>query len=248
MNRKAILWLAAAALLTTLPSCRFIRVSDELKQQLKENIQYDVNVDAGGNSITASSSLITRNDVTGSFHALQCSLPADMTYTPGECSLTIIGPDNILQHIVVNNESGTLSIKSDGTSFRNLKNLKMSLSSPVLETATFNGAVDFQAPQGITATDFKATVNGAGDINITGLRASTADITVNGAGDADITGIDCDSLTLNINGAGDATVAGSARKADLSISGAGDIDARGLRAEAFNSKVRGIGKIQKPKN
>ena len=247
MKRHPILLLAAAALLTLLPSCRFIRVSDELKEQLKENINYDVN-EGNGDSITASSNQITRNDVTGSFHALTCNLPADMTYTPGECALTIIGPDNILQHIVVNNESGTLSIKSDGTSFRNLKNLKMSLSSPVLESATFNGAVDFAAPQGITATDFRTVVNGAGDINITGLKASTASIQVNGAGDADLTGVDCDELTVDIRGAGDATLAGSARKATLTISGAGDIDARSLRAEEFNSNVRGIGKIQKPKN
>ena len=248
MKRHPLLLLAAAALLTLLPSCRFIRVSDELKEQLKENINFDVNVDGNGKSITASSNLITRNDVTGSFHALTCNLPADMTYTPGECALTISGPDNILQHIVVNNESGTLIIKSDGTAFRNLKNLKIALSSPVLESATFNGAVDFSAPQGITATDFKTTVNGAGDIGITGLKASTASIQVNGAGDADITGIDCDDLTVAISGAGDATLAGSARKADLSISGAGDIDARSLRAEEFNTNVRGIGRIQKPKN
>ncbi|MCR4825137.1 MAG: DUF2807 domain-containing protein [Bacteroidales bacterium] len=244
--KKHISLLAATALLALLPSCRFIKVSDELIQEMKD-AGMSVHVDSNGETIEPSDNLITRDEVTGEYRGIQISLPCDMTYTPGDCALSLHGPDNVLSHISVNNENGTLVIKSDGVNFKKLKNLRINASSQVLESLVFNGAVDFEAPQGITALDFEATVNGAGDIDIQGLTSGKATITVNGAGDATIAKADCDHFTLAINGAGDATVSGRAGKADLTISGAGDIDARGLKAEEFNSRVRGIGKIQKPK-
>ena len=148
----------------------------------------------------------------------------------------------------MSNENGTLVIKSDGTTFRNIKTFKVNVSSPVLEKADFNGAVDFSAPKGITALDFALQINGAGDIDIQGLAADKASVTVNGAGDARITGIDCETLSVGINGAGDATVAGRATKASLQVSGAGDIDAKALECSDIESKVRGIGRVEKPKS
>lgn len=246
---KKILLIPAAIALLILPSCRFIILSDELREQLKANGSVNVTVgDGNGERIEASGNTITRNDVTGEFTTLRCNLPVDMTYTPGDCFLSITGPDNVLSHITVTNEDGLLVIKSDGTTFRNLKNLKVKLSSQVLEKAEFNGAVDFSAPQGITGPDIDLIVNGAGDIDIDGLKAAKASLIVNGAGDATVRGIDCETLVVSLNGAGDATVSGKADSAELTISGAGDINAEGLRSAEINSKVRGIGKVRKPKN
>lgn len=242
---KKVFHILAAAALLLLPSCRFVRISDEIKDQIEQNgIKW-----MGEESlerITASDNIITRNDVTGEFHALSCNLPGDVIYTPGECTLTISGPDNILDHIRVNNENGSLSITSDGSRFRNLKNLKISVSSPVMEDMVFNGAVDFKAPEGITALDFALTVNGAGDVDIASLKADSANVQINGAGDATLNGLDCENLSVAIAGAGDAILNGRASQADLSISGAGDIDARNLRCEQIQSKVRGVGSIKKP--
>ena len=242
--KKITLALAACALLL-LPSCRFVRVSEELSEAIMEE-----GTGWFGNSseetITASDNFITRNDVTGEFHAILSNLPGDVIYTPGDCALSINAPDNVLDHIIVRNENGTLEIKTD-RKIRNFKKITVNVSSPVLENLNFNGAVDFSAPQGITALDFSAVVNGAGDITINGLKAGNASITVNGAGDADVSGIDCDALTVAINGAGDAVLAGRAAEADLTISGAGDIDARDLDCPDIDSKVRGVGSIRRPK-
>lgn len=246
---KRIAYILAAAALLLLPSCRFVRFGDELKQAIRDRSgNIDVDVEGSTGKITASNNITTRVDVTGEFHHLTCNLPCDVTYTPGDCAVSFRGPDNVLDHISVNNEAGTLTIKSDGVSFRKLSHLGVTLSSPVLESVTFNGAVDFKAPQGITALNFNATVNGAGDVEIDGLQSDSARIEVNGAGDAAISGIDCDDLTVSINGAGDVTLSGTARTASLMLSGAGDIDATGLKAGQIDSKVRGIGKISKPKN
>jgi hypothetical protein len=247
---KRIAYILGAALLLTLPSCRFISVSDELKEEFKNGIMdngYTMN-GVGGERITASDNYITRNDVTGEFHGLICNLPGDVTYTPGECAVSIYAPDNILDLVTVRNENGTLEIKTNTTRIRNLKHVKINISSPVLENVIFNGAVDFNAPQGITALDFNATVNGAGDIDINGLKSGNAILNVNGAGDAHINGIDCDDLAVAIAGAGDAIVSGRVSgKANLSISGAGDIDARELQCDDIDSKVRGVGSVKRPK-
>lgn len=243
---KKLAYILGAALLLTLPSCRFISVSEEAKEELKNN--FSMNGESSGERIIASDNYITRNDVTGEFSALECNLPGDVIYTPGECAVSIYAPDNILDIVTIRNQNGTLEIKTNTSRIRNLKHVKINISSPVLENVVFNGAVDFNAPQGITALDFRATVNGAGDIDINGLQSSKAALIVNGAGDATISGIDCDDLQVAIAGAGDAIVSGRVSgKANLSISGAGDIDARELQCTDIDTKVRGVGSVKRPK-
>lgn len=244
--KKILPLLLAVATLTTLPSCRFISVSDEFNEALL-NSGFDMSNNGSGERITASDNYITREAMTGDFHSLNCNLPGDVIYTPGDCAVSIYAPDNVMERISVSNENGTVVIKSNLNRIRNLKKITVNISSPVLESVNFNGAVDFNAPEGITALNFDATVNGAGDIDINGLQANEAEITVNGAGDAKIEGLDCDALMISINGAGDASLSGKAGRADLSISGAGDIDARNLNCSDINSKIRGMGSIKRPK-
>lgn len=245
MTMKKITYLLAAAALLLLPSCRFIRVSDQAMEELESHYTLG---GKSGERIKASNNYITRNDVTGEFHSLTSNLPGNIIYTPGDCSVSLYGPDNVLDHITVYNENGFLEIKSNLYRITNLKELTVKVSSPVLESLNFNGAVDFKAPDGITALNFNATLNGAGDIHISGLQANEAALTVNGAADASIKGLDCDFIQVSINGAGDATLAGKAGSAELTISGAGDIDAEHLQCDDLNTKVRGVGSIKKPKN
>ena len=244
--KKILPLLLAVATLTTLPSCRFISVSDEFNEAML-NSGFDMSNSGSGERITASDNYITREAMAGDFHSLTCNLPGDVIYTPGDCAVSIYAPDNVMERISVSNENGTLVIKSNLNRIRNLKKITVNISSPVLESVNFNGAVDFNAPEGITALNFDATVNGAGDIDINGLQANEAEITVNGAGDAKIEGLDCDALMISINGAGDASLSGKAGRADLSISGAGDIDARNLNCSDINSKIRGMGSVKRPK-
>ena len=243
--KKIVTLLLAAAVLLPLSSCRFVRISEELNEKML-NEDRIWSGDSSNERITASDNYITREAMAGEFHSLSCNLPGDVIYTPGDCAVSIYAPDNVMERVSVSNENGTLVIKSNLNRIRNLKKITINISSPVLESLSLNGAVDFNAPDGITALNFDATVNGAGDIDINGLQASDAAITVNGAGDAKIDGIDCDAVTVNINGAGDAKLTGKAARADLSISGAGDIDARQLDCNDINSKIRGVGSIKRP--
>ena len=243
---KSIAYFSLAALaLLSLSSCRFVHVSDELNEKAIEQ-GFNWNGESSGERITASDNYITQYETTGEFHAISCNLPGDVIYTPGECAVSINAPDNVLEHVTVRNENGTLQIKSNAGRIRNLKKITINVSSPVLEDLSFNGAVDFKAPEGITALDFNAVVNGAGDIDIKGLKADNASLVVNGAGDATISELDCENITVAINGAGDAVLSGRASRAGLSIAGAGDIDARKLECSDIDTKVRGVGSVRKP--
>ncbi len=241
---KKMTYILAAAMLLLLPSCKFIKVDKNLLDDLDEKV--DV-FQGGSDKVTASDNYITRKDTTGEFHAISCNLPADVIYVPGDCSITIYGPDNIVEKVSVKNDNGLLEIKSGVQRMRNIKKgFTVTVSSPVLEAVTINGAGTFKANDGITALNFSATLNGAGDFFIHGLQASEAKVTVNGAADADIKGIDCDLLKIDIFGAGDAELSGKAGRASLSITGAGDIDARKLECADLNSSVHGLGSIKKP--
>ncbi len=244
---KKLTYILAAAALLLLPSCRFIHISDTAKFKEKVASDEDWNGSASAERIKASDNYVTRDETTGEFHSLSSNLPGKIIYTPGDCSVSIYGPDNVLDHITVRNENGSLEIKSNLYRISNLHELTVKVSSPVLEKLNFNGAVDFKAPDGITALNFSATLNGAGDVNIHGLQANEAEITVNGAADADIRDIDSDFLRIAINGAGDAKLSGKAARAELAISGAGDIDAQKLECNDLNTSVRGLGSIKKAK-
>lgn len=244
MKRTSLLLLAA---LLIVPSCRFIHFDEKFKNNPDFDFS-ELNSDDKGESIKASDNFLTIHPVTGEFSSVNCGIPCDLTYTPGDCSVEIYAPDNILQYISVENADGTLNIR-DQRKIRSVKGIKIRLSSQALESATFNGAVDFSAPQGLTALDFVGVINGAGDMDIQGLKAYSVKITINGAGDAEIRDIDCDNLQLDINGAGDATVSGKVvNRTSLNISGAGDIDARELNCSNIDRKVRGIGSIKTSNN
>jgi hypothetical protein len=75
------------------------------------------------------------------------------------------------------------------------------------------------------------------DISVPDLRG----FTVNGAGDVDISGVRGGELELRIHGAGDMTVAGKADAVEIAVSGAGDVDAADLIAKAVTVKVSGAG-------
>lgn len=68
-----------------------------------------------------------------------------------------------------------------------------------------------------------------------------AGFTVNGAGDVEISGVRGERLELRINGAGDMEVAGSVDELELVVAGAGDVEAGELAAQDVEVRVSGAG-------
>ena len=231
--------IVAVILLAILPSCRFIKVSDAGLKNLRESNHTD---------LSASETRSLLDTTVGEFNSLYCNISCDIIYMPGDCSVAISAPDNVMGFISIENEEGLLSFKfKENIRVTGKNHIDITVYSPELTGAKIDGAADFNAPNGIKASDFEVIVNGAGDVDINGLNTGKASVTVNGAGDIELSGVDCKEVILNINGAGDAKISGSADKCSATISGAGDIDASKLVCPDFRSMRRGVGSIKKPR-
>jgi|SRR5574344_187127 hypothetical protein len=226
--------IGALLLLTFLPSCKFVSM----------NVK---GIDGGlaGGRITASANIITKTFEVGDFDSITSSLPCDINFTEGPKKIEVSAPDNVMGHISISAENGHLVLKSDGSRFTNLNKMKINLSTAMLRNMEINGAGDFTARDGITSDEFGIQVNGAGDINIKGLKADKVRVTIDGAGDTSIEGIDSRSVDVNVNGAGDCSLSGKSDEASVQVNGAGDIDISGLKAGKLDTAVHGAGKVKK---
>lgn len=84
-------------------------------------------------------------------------------------------------------------------------------------------------------------LEGAGEVEIFGLKGETFAATTEGAGSVKATGLAVGKVQLATNGAGGISVAGSAREATYSVGGAGSIDAMRLRVTNARIAVAGSG-------
>ena len=229
--------LAAAVLCVLgLGSCRVFRFSSDLAER---------------EVVTAEGESVTRAfDSLPEFRAVEFSVPADISYSAGECALSVTTAQNVLDKLDVRVDGDVLvvELKPGVARLKNVKTFDVVLSSPELRSVGIDGAASFKAGTGVLSSeDFYIEVNGAGDISLASLRASDVGIEINGAGNVTVAGVDCTDIDIEINGASSCTVAGKAVSASAEINGAGDIDLSGLDTQELDSSVNGIGSIKRPK-
>lgn len=80
-----------------------------------------------------------------------------------------------------------------------------------------------------------------GDIEVTISVENLDAFIIEGAADVDITGIDSDSFLLEIDGAGDVTLQGTCGEVEIEINGAGDIDAEEFECKSVDITINGAG-------
>ena len=229
--------LAAAVLCVLgLGSCRVFRFSSDLAER---------------EVVTAEGESVTRAfDSLPEFRAVEFSVPADISYSAGECALSVTTAQNVLDKLDVRVDGDVLvvELKPGVARLKNIKTFDVVLSSPELRSVGIDGAASFKAGTGVLSSeDFYIEVNGAGDLSLASLRAADVGIEINGAGNVTVAGVDCTDIDIEINGASSCTVSGKAESAAAEINGAGDIDLSGLDTRELDSSVNGIGSIKRPK-
>lgn len=220
-----------------LTSCRFVKVSDGVSEWTGDTFK---------DRVEASAEYQTKTISITEFSLLNIEFPAEVKYTTGPASCQIFAPDNVIEHIKVvqDADSGQLVIKGDGTSFKNLKKLEITLSSEKLSWVLISGAAEFEADEPINADEeFRMVLSGASDIDIDGLTAKKVDIQASGAAEINIEDLNCKSFDLNISGAGEAEISGKAEDASVIISGAGEVDLSELVADKVSKRISGAGRI-----
>ncbi len=225
--------IAACALLS--PSCKFIS-AEGLAEECSS---------AAGERVTASGNYITTSLDISEFTRIETKLPCDISYSVGEPGLSVHTSDNLIDKLSFDIDSGgTLFIDAkDGYTIRNLKKLKIRLSSSTLCGIRVKGASDIEIGGGLKTDSFGIRIDGSADVKIDGLETGALDIAIKGAGDIDIENLVCGVASLMIKGAGDCSLAGKARKTDVKIKGAGSVDLTELECEDVTSSIKGAGSV-----
>lgn len=136
-------------------------------------------------------------------------------------------------------DGDTLIISQKGRRWRDL-DVEIEISMVALNGFVIDGAADVEI-SGVDSEEFELIVNGAGDIDIEGVCGS-AHFEINGAADLDASELKCKAVEVEINGAGDADVYASESIVAF-INGVGDIEVYG-NPSSVRPRIRGFGSFE----
>jgi len=168
---------------------------------------------------------VTETRPVAQFERLEVSDSVDVQVVPGDGSeVRVHAGRDVLERVRTESGGGVLRI--------GLKDRGIVIGPDPL------GDVTVQLPVSELA---RVTVEGAGDVRMSGLKGDALVIEVEGAGEIEAAGR-VDRLTASIEGAGDADLLGlSVRTADVTVEGAGDASLN--VSEALDVKVEGAGDV-----
>ena len=180
----------------------------------------------------------------GDFTKFYSNLAANLYYSAKKSdSITIMMPEEIAEHVSVENKGGRLSVITDlkrqADSFSDLPTIY--LYAPTLDEMEFEGYVFLRESDEINADKFTITAAGAinGDISV---KADQLVIMANGASGLCIEGA-ADSVVITANGASYVNARGlDARIANVEINGAGNVDIS--CSETLNARLAGAGGVK----
>ncbi|EHQ26639.1 head GIN domain-containing protein [Mucilaginibacter paludis] len=202
------------------------------------------------------------------FSAIQLSASYDVYITQGGSeSVKVEAPDDIINHIATEVQSGTLKIYSKGEhgwsgwNLNGHKKMVVYVEVRNLNSISISGSGDVFFKDGITAPSLKikvsgsgdvlgklnvktleAAISGSGDVKLSG-RADNAAVSLSGSGDYSARDLVTASTAVRVSGSGDAVVNAS-QKIDASVSGSGDIRYTG-EAKQISSDSHGSGEIHR---
>ncbi|MBO3097693.1 head GIN domain-containing protein [Gelidibacter pelagius] len=216
--KKSILLLAAVLIATTIHAQRKIK--------------------GNGNVMT-----ITRT--TSDYDAVKFAGSFDYVLVSGtEGKIKIEGEENLLQYIITEVKNGTLSIRTENRinlqTSRN-KTIKVTVPFEAIDAVSLSGSGDVWNESIISATNFKASITGSGDVTLE-VEATAIDASVTGSGDLTLKG-KTNNLKASVTGSGDYKGSNlSANDVVVSVTGSGD--AKVVCHGHLKARVSGSGDIK----
>lgn len=178
----------------------------------------------------------------GQFNRVVLEGAADIEITVGEAtSVSVTSEAELMDRIDTEVRNNTLYISQDYRRWRDWEDadLYVVISTPELDSVQVDGAGDIEV-SGIDSDNFEVEINGAGDISLSGSCVS-ATYEIDGAGDIDADGLRCQNVTITVNGAGDADIYAS-ESVDATLNGVGDVSISG-NPDSVRQRVNGFGEI-----
>lgn len=165
----------------------------------------------------------------------------DVRVTAGEArSVVVQGDDNLLEYVRTRVEEGVLVLDFAPGRFRTQRPIQIAIANPNLGAFEVNGAGDVELV-GLRGERFALSVRGAGDVTASGA-VEALDVSIAGAGDANLFALESKRANLSISGAGDISVSASERL-EASVSGAGDVRYRG--SPQVSKSISGAGSVRR---
>lgn len=149
--------------------------------------------------------------------------------TGGKPGVTVTGPQNILDHMVVEVDGNELQIHPKKDSFG--RRFHWGSHDKVV--------VDVTAPTSIE----KTSIAGSGDVAIDKVAGNSFDGSIAGSGSLGLASIDVQTLKLSIAGSGDVSGSGKAVSSNHSIAGSGSIELGGVTTQDLKVSIAGSGDV-----
>ena len=199
-----------------------------------------------GEGIQPSKKLITRDYKVKEFNKIDAGTVGDIYYTQsadGKTDVQIYGPDNIVALIQVAVKDSTLLLSIDKSKkVRNFKKMKITITSPTLNSISFKGVGDVHIDNGLTTDNLYVESKGLGDVKIKSLTCSSLNVQSMGVGNVKLAGT-VQAATLHSKGVGNIEAGNlQANIVEASSQGVGDITCNAV--ESINAAVRGVGSIK----
>jgi len=146
-------------------------------------------------------------------------------------SVKVKGPTEIIDRIITDVSSGTLTIRNRGkvglfnVSSGGDNQLSVFVTSPDLIGVRLHGSGDFISRHHVDTDKMNVVLKGSGDILFNDIICDVCDIELVGSGDVDIKQLDSRSTNASLVGSGDIEIRQkNATNTRLSLRGSGDID------------------------
>lgn len=154
-------------------------------------------------------------------------------------SVKVSADEDYLDRVETHVDDGTLYISQEGRRWHNI-NVDIEISVRNLDGIYLEGAADIDAT-GIDSDDFELEIDGAGDVTLEG-SCGTVTIEINGAGDIDAEDLKCKNVDVTINGAGDVDASAS-ESVIAELNGVGDITICG-NPDRVRPRIHGLGSFE----
>lgn len=172
----------------------------------------------------------TRAFPVGNFSGIEVAGSYDVRVrTGGKPGVTVTGPQNILDHMVVEVDGNELQIhpKKDG-----------------MFGHRFQWGSHDKVVVDVTAPSIeKASIAGSGDVAIDKVAGNSFDGSIAGSGSLGLASINVQSLKLSIAGSGDVSGSGKAVSANHSIAGSGSIELGNVTTQDLKVSIAGSGDV-----
>lgn len=174
-------------------------------------------------TVSGNGHITTEKRSVAGFSKLSFEGPFDVEVVLGEdFGVSIEAEENLTQYININKDGDRLRVKvMDGINLRTRKDIRITVSMPIVESISFSGS---------------------GKVQVKGVIKDVEKLNLSVAGSGDIiAALDCPEVEGDIAGAGSITLNGTTRKLKLDVAGAGDCKCEKLLAEEVNISIAGSG-------